>query len=139
MAEIETAGGSVSIVALRHGINASLLFRWRRNLATTAPARRKCDSFVPVTLAAPVALPPPPPPPIVNRNVTPASSPSPIEIVLICGRTVRVDARPVLTQGCRLGDQRQNEEGLGDGSTTARHHLDEEPEPKGKGSKTAKK
>jgi hypothetical protein len=68
-------------------MHASLLFRWRRKLATRTPARPKRDAFMPVTLAAPVALPPPPD---VHRNA--ASSRSPIEIVLLCGRRVRVDA-----------------------------------------------
>lgn len=87
VAEIDAAGGSVSVVARRHGMHASLLFRWRRKLATTAPARPRRDAFMPVTLAAPAALPPPP---AINRDA--ASAPSPIEIVLLCGRRVRVDA-----------------------------------------------
>lgn len=87
VAEIEASGGSVSTVARRHGINASLLFRWRRNLTEVAPVRRRCEAFVPVTVAAPVALPAPP---VLARNG--ASSQPPIEIVLVGGRKVRVDA-----------------------------------------------
>ena len=55
----ETARASVSSVARKHGIAASLLFRWRRELrdngtgAEISPER----AFIPVAVAAPVARP----------------------------------------------------------------------------------
>jgi transposase len=92
VAEVEVAGASLSQVARRHGVHASLLFRWRRDVrakaneaahsggapqvpaAAPVPAQR----FVPVLLPAPEA---------------PASAkPGPIEIVIEGGRTVRVGA-----------------------------------------------
>lgn len=71
-----TAGANVSVVARRHGVAQSLLYRWRKDSAVeagTAPA------FVPVTIAA---LPQP------GRALAPAAT-SIIEIVLVCGRVMR--------------------------------------------------
>lgn len=48
----EEAGASVAAIALAHGINANLLFKWRRAQATR-PARRKPAAqavLLPVTL-----------------------------------------------------------------------------------------
>ena len=53
----EEAGASVAAIALAHGINANLLFKWRRTQATR-PARRKPAAqaiLLPVTMAS---LPP---------------------------------------------------------------------------------
>ena len=55
-------GASVSAIALRHGVNANMLFRWRR-LHLQADARRATPTvLVPVEVAPPtevVAMPPP--------------------------------------------------------------------------------
>lgn len=69
----------MSAVARRHGVAQSLLYRWRKDAAVeagTAPA------FVPVAIAAL---------PQLGRALAPAAT-SIIEIVLVCGRVVRVDA-----------------------------------------------
>ena len=62
VAELNSTGGTVSAVARKHNLAASLLFRWRRefgakNAAGKAEAVR---SFVPVTLRTPIAEPGPP-------------------------------------------------------------------------------
>ena len=67
----EQAGASVAAIALAHGINANLLFKWRRAQATR-PARRKPAAqavLLPVTLdplppaSAIIELPAPTPTP----------------------------------------------------------------------------
>ena len=67
----EEAGASVAAIALAHGINANLLFKWRRAQATR-PARRKPAAqavLLPVTLdplppaSAIIELPAPTPTP----------------------------------------------------------------------------
>jgi transposase len=92
VAEVDIGGGTLSEVARRHGIHASLLFRWRKTLgsvmgtppidagaaASAATSGSATASFVPVMLA-------PPSPP----TITPATT-SLIEIVLDGRRTVRV-------------------------------------------------
>ena len=103
VAEIGIDDATLSQVARRHGVHASLLFRWRRDLGAApaavtreaprpqpavspaAPPPRPALSFVPVTLPPP---PPPPPPPAPK----PAPRSGVIEIVLAGGRTVRVGA-----------------------------------------------
>ena len=100
VAEIGVGDATLSQVARRHGVHASLLFRWRRDLGAApaavtreaprpqpavppaAPPPRPALSFVPVTL--------PPPPPLPLSKPTPKTSV--IEIVLAGGRTVRVGA-----------------------------------------------
>lgn len=81
--EIAAAGGSVSEVARRHGVHASQLFRWRRNL----PVERGDDAVAPTTM--PKFLPVRLPPPRAESSAPPARSGS-IEIALAGGRTVRV-------------------------------------------------
>lgn len=85
LAEIEAPGGSVSEVARRHGLHTSLLFRWRRDLGRSLVCKRV--SATPAPAFVPVALPPPPL--SVPRRETSTGS---IEIVLVCGRTIRVGA-----------------------------------------------
>jgi transposase len=98
IAELDVGGATLSEVARRHGIHASLLFRWRKTLGsvmgsapieadasgtpTSAPATQR---FMPVML-------PPPPSPSAPSPTTSRSKPSLIEIVLGGGRTVRVGA-----------------------------------------------
>ena len=98
VAEIGVGDATLSQVARRHGILASLLFRWRRDLGTVlapvvremprppsaappaAPVPRPALSFVPVT------LPPPSPPPPAAKPLKTGG----IEIMIAGGRTVRV-------------------------------------------------
>lgn len=89
VAEIDVGGATLSEVARRHGIHASLLFRWRKTLGSVmaAPA---IDAGAMTSMAmrpsfVPIMLPPPRP------AATPARSCA-IEIVLDGGRTVRVGA-----------------------------------------------
>lgn len=53
IAECDAAGASVANVAMKHGINANVVHRWRQlareGQATTPPSTRQ---FVPVALAA---------------------------------------------------------------------------------------
>jgi transposase len=51
IAESQESGASVAKVALRHGVNANLLFTWRRQLAAGAlAAASKPVELVPVTV-----------------------------------------------------------------------------------------
>jgi len=91
VAEIDVDGARLSEVARRHGIHASLLFRWRKELGsvfaapsigaepTAAPATPR---FLPVMLPAPAAQAP----------MKVAAQSGAIEIVLKGARTVRVGA-----------------------------------------------
>ena len=89
IAEIDVGGATLSEVARRHGIHASLLFRWRRDLGSAfeqppiEAGATAVPSFVPVMLAAPTT-------PAPAANV--AAKPTTIEIVLAGGRIVRVGA-----------------------------------------------
>ena len=51
---VETEGASVSSVARKHGVAASLVFRWRREagLAGKKSVRNQTSAFVPVALPA---------------------------------------------------------------------------------------
>ncbi len=95
VAEVEVPGASLSQVARRHGVHASLLFRWRRDLRAKASAADNgapASDLLPIPRAArapaqrfvPVMLPPPEAP-------SPAK-PSTIEIEIAGGRTVRAGA-----------------------------------------------
>lgn len=84
VAEVGVAGASVSQVARRHGLNAGLLFRWRREFeskpgmpeSTADNGTPAAPAFVPIMLPAPE---------------TPAQAkPGTVEIVIAGGRTVRV-------------------------------------------------
>ena len=91
VAEVDVAGATVSQVARRHGVHASLLFRWRRDFkamqgapaseaenGAPSPASPAAQRFMPVLLQPPEAPAP--------------AKPGPIEIVIAGGRTVRVGA-----------------------------------------------
>jgi transposase len=93
LAEVEAAGGKVTIVARRHRISASLLYNWRaaRKAATPPPA------FIPLGVvggssarAAVMSTPSEPHPPRLMRGND--SSAGGIEIVLPNGARVSVDA-----------------------------------------------
>ncbi len=83
-AEVGVFGASVSQVARRHGLNAGLLFRWRREFQSggTPPERKACNDAPAVPAFVPIMLPAPEAP-------TPAK-PGTVEIVIAGGRTVRV-------------------------------------------------
>jgi transposase len=96
VAEIGVGDATLSEVARRHGIHSSLLFRWRREFGGDAPpvkpeppenAVRPALSFVPVVV--PVTAPSRQPiDPVPARPAMAAT----IEIVLMCGRVLRVGA-----------------------------------------------
>jgi transposase len=84
VAEASVPDVNVSAIARRHGIQPSLLFRWREQFADAVkgsaqpPSSDASPSFVPVALPAPAAI-----------CQQPASA---VEIVLRNGRRVRVGA-----------------------------------------------
>lgn len=93
VAEVDVGGATLSEVARRHGIHASLLFRWRKTLGSVMGADPIDTGTAKTTPATPrfvpVMLPPPAPP------MPPTSEPARpgiIEIVLDGRRTVRVGA-----------------------------------------------
>ena len=57
LAEAGGDGVTVSEVARRHGLSASLLFRWRRELMQTKNREASGQAFVPLALPAPGSLP----------------------------------------------------------------------------------
>jgi transposase len=96
VAEIGVGDATLAEVARRHGIHSSLLFRWRRELGGDAPpampeppeqAVRPALSFVPVVM--PVSAIPPSPLPAEPAPKRSARG-NTMEIVLICGRVLRV-------------------------------------------------
>jgi transposase len=96
VAESETA--PVSVIARRHGIAVSLVFRWRRQagLPGKRAAVKKADAvFVPVMLAAPPA----PEAPLETPRVQ-APDGGLIEIELAGGRRVRLSG-PVDVQALK--------------------------------------
>jgi transposase len=90
VAEVDVAGASVSQVARRHGVHASLLFRWRRKLKAKpeAPAGEVENGALPEAASdqrfMPVRLQPPEAPAPAKPGV--------IEILIEGGRLVRVGA-----------------------------------------------
>ena len=96
VAESETA--PVSVVARRHGVAVSLVFRWRRQAGLPgkrASVKKAGAVFVPVMLAAPAA---PEAPPETPRVQAPDSGL--IEIELAGGRRVRLSG-PVDVQALK--------------------------------------
>ncbi|MDO8252827.1 MAG: transposase [Rhodoferax sp.] len=99
------AGASVAAIALEHGINANLLFKWRREqLGSPSSARPPAQAILlPVTM-----VPVPPvrtmstPPPAVMANATRACAVGVIEIevggarVRLCGSVDQDSVRCVL-------------------------------------------
>lgn len=84
VAEVGVSGASVSQVARRHGLNAGLLFRWRREFQYGhGSPESKADNGTPAAPAfVPIMLPAPGAPAPVKPGL--------IEIVIAGGRTVRV-------------------------------------------------
>ncbi|MCW3038514.1 MAG: transposase [Solirubrobacterales bacterium] len=79
LAEARDTATSVSAVARRHGLHASLLFRWRRDAREEeqAPARLPGPTFVPLALPVPTVVPEP--------------APGAIEIEVAGGHRIRVE------------------------------------------------
>jgi len=91
VAEIDVDGASLSEVARRHGIHASLLFRWRKELGSVFAA--PSGSAEPTAgLATPRFLPVMLPAPAVQAPTQESANTGAIEIVLGGGRRVRVGA-----------------------------------------------
>ncbi len=82
VAESRAPGASVAIVARRHGINANLLFTWRRQLGASSTETREAANIVPVVVASESLL--------ADSPVSGASGR--IEIVLAAGERVIVGA-----------------------------------------------
>ena len=78
VAEASHVGVNVSEVARRHGIKPSLLLRWRRDFAASAP-QPPTGRFLAVSIETPPATKP-----------TPPAKPATIEIELAFGRKLRV-------------------------------------------------
>jgi transposase len=96
VAESETS--PVSVVARRHGVAVSLVFRWRRQAGLPgkrAGAKKVDPMFVPVVLAAPVAPETTPQMPKIQ-----APDNGLIEIELASGRRVRLSG-PVDVQALK--------------------------------------
>ena len=101
LAEVEAEGGKVVVVARRHGISESLLYNWRSARTATASAMRAAAApvdFVPLGIFGPdvnVARQPllaPPEPERSQQRQTGAGGTGTIEIVLLNGARVCVDA-----------------------------------------------
>ncbi len=96
VAESETA--PVSVVARRHGVAVSLVFRWRRQAGLPgkrASVKKAGGVFVPVVLTSPAA-----PPQRAEAPVIQAPDGGLIEIELAGGRRVRLSG-PVDVQALR--------------------------------------
>jgi transposase len=82
----ETKSAPVSRVARQHGIASGLLFRWRRQFAAKAPSGSVAPAFVPIALPAPVKEG------AAASSSNGAGNGGIIEIELLGGRRLRVDA-----------------------------------------------
>ena len=104
VAEVDAAGGSVSEVARRHGLNASLLFRWRRVFGEkpVPPTPSQPPAFVPLS------LPPPPNPPSLRRPSLAAPSRRPSLRRPSLRRSDRTASRSRLRAGARCVSARMS-------------------------------
>jgi transposase len=93
LAETGEPGTTISEVARRHGVQPSLLFRWRRDILDQerAASQPLQPAFVPLLLPSPT-------------NATPAerTASSIIEIELAGGHRLRADASVDVTLLCRV-------------------------------------
>jgi transposase len=99
LAEIDSEGGKVRLVARRHQISESLLYNWRsaRKAAAVAMGAPENVSFIPVgVIGAPAARGPSmlalPTPELTPQSASAEGKPGSIEIVLLNGTRVSVDA-----------------------------------------------
>ena len=89
----DAASSSISASARKHGVAASLLFRWRRDAADASerPVPGKTKVFVPVKVATSVpALTHSPPRPSCTADARPDTAHGIIEIELASGHKLRV-------------------------------------------------
>ena len=93
MKEIAAPGVSVAAVARRHGMNANVIFRWRKNYCAGTSGENTEADFLPVrvvrdapALPAPACAEPPP-----ERKAPPRKKAGRIEITLPGGFALRVD------------------------------------------------
>lgn len=84
VAESYASGSSASLVARRHDINANLLFTWRRQMRTPAPAASPLELIPVEVISSTSATSPAAAAGVEQRSM--------IEIVLVGGVRVRVDA-----------------------------------------------
>ncbi|MEK4031587.1 transposase [Methylocystis sp. IM3] len=82
VAESFSEGGSVAEVARRYGLNANLLFTWRRQLAATKTEAREPPAILPVTIS---------PSPPLALGASP-NAPGRMEIALPGGEKITVGA-----------------------------------------------
>ena len=82
VAQAQSPGVSVSVVARRYDVNANLVFKWRRDPRYRPPAK-EAASFLPVEIA-------PDRPALMAEAVVLGGT---VEIELVCGTRLRVDAR----------------------------------------------
>jgi transposase len=90
------AGASVAVVARRHGINANLVFGWRRLyqqglLSETAPS--KAAPLLPVKVATPTVLPTERAKAVTPAATAVASKRSSVEIEFPGGQRLRIHGR----------------------------------------------
>ena len=83
--EMAAPGANVSLIARRHGVAQSLIYRWRKDAEAAGGTANQ--SFVPVAIAPPMALTGPAAP-----ELLPLAAAHTIEIILANGRAVRVSA-----------------------------------------------
>jgi transposase len=103
VAEIDVTGASVSVVARRHGIHSSQLFRWRREFGAAPASTNEASpvpKFVPVVVAPCHQRMP------LRSPSTPgtANNGSIIEILIAQGRVVRVGSDIETTALVRIID-----------------------------------
>lgn len=91
VAEAAEPGMSVSLVARRHGVSPSLLFRWRQLLSADR-SRPVATGLVPMRIADD-GMDSGPPPQASSNEHPDGDAGGLIEIVLTDGRRVRVDQR----------------------------------------------
>ena len=93
-------GVSVSKLAQEHGVNANLLFKWRRDAKAEAPALYPIELVLPPS-STEILLPPPPQPETLTPNK--ASEPTPPDTIEIrLGRAMIVIDGIVDTNALRM-------------------------------------
>jgi transposase len=97
LTEAAAPGARVLLVAQRHGVSPSLLYRWRREAEGRAPRRARPrprpPTFVPLLVDG--GTPPGDPAPPPARLSAPDGGESQVEVVLRNGRVLRITAAGV--------------------------------------------